>query len=235
MKAPHPSYRRGLTLLEVVVVVAVLVVFVGLFLPVSIHRSPKGMVNRISCVNYLKNIGLALRIFSTDHGDKWPMDLSVTNHGTREWLNDPSQLWRHWLALSNELATPRILLCPGDKQRLSSKSSFTEPMSPSLMWAQFTNNSRLSYFLGLDAGEKNPQTILAGDRNLTTNGVAVSPGRLMLTTNLVLGFTKEIHNQSGNILLGDGSVQQVTSGRLREAWHDAHTSSGLSTNVWLVP
>ncbi len=233
MKAPHRSYRRGLTVVEVLAVLLVLFILWGLLMPIMQgHRYKSG---RISCVNNLKNIGLALRIFSADHGDQWPMDLSVTNQGTREWLTDGSQFWRHWLVLSNELATPRILLCPGDKQRLPPKSSFTEPMSPPLMWAQFTDNSRLSYFLGLDASEKNPQTILAGDRNLTTNGVAVAPGRLLLTTNLVLGFTKEIHNQAGNILLGDGSVHQSTSGRLREQWHDAHTTSGLSTNVWLVP
>ena len=30
------------------------------------------------------------------------------------------------------------------------------------------------------------------------------------------GFTKEIHVNAGNIVLGDGSVQNVTSSRLRE-------------------
>ena len=224
MKAPHPSYRRGLTVLEVLVVVVVLFVLWGLLMPMMQgHRSKSG---RISCVNNLKNIGLALRIFSADHGDQWPMDLSVTNQGTREWLTDGSQFWRHWLSLSNELSTPKLLLCPADQERQPPKL---------LTWAQFTNNSRLSYFLGLDAGKKNPLTILAGDRNLTTNGVAVAPGRLLLTTNLVLGFTKEIHDHSGNILLGDGSVHQSTSGRLREQWRDTRPTTGLSTNVWLVP
>ena len=224
MKAPHPSSRRGLTLVEVLVVVAVLFVIWAIFWPTT--HGNKARPERIACVNNLKNLGLAMRVFSTDHGDKWPMDLSVTNHGTREWLNAPSQLWRHWLSQSNELSTPKMVLCPADKER--------QPPKP-LTWDQITDNSHLSYFLGLDAHEDNPQTLLAGDRNLTTNGVAVGPGRLLLTTNLTLGWTKDLHNRAGNVLLGDGSVQQTTGGRLSEAWHDANTRSGLTTNVWIVP
>ena len=98
-----------------------------------------------------------------------------------------------------------------------------------------TNNSHQSYFLGLDAQEEQPQTVLSGDRNLTTNGVAVGPGRLVLTTNLALGYTAEMHNGNGNIMLGDGSVQGVSAGRLRESIRAALTTSGLTTNVWLVP
>jgi len=193
----------------------------------------KAKQKRIACVNNLKNIGLALRVFSTDHGREFPMNLAVANGGAREWLTDETQLWRHWLTVSNELLDPKRLLCPSDFQRQTPKHflSGSEPLT----WAGLTNNSHLSYFLGLNASEENPQTILAGDRNLTTNGVAFGPGRLLLTTNIVLGFTHEIHDYAGNILLGDGSVQQVSNFRMQEAWHDASVSSGLATNVWLVP
>jgi prepilin-type N-terminal cleavage/methylation domain-containing protein len=231
MKAPRPSRRQALTLIEVIVVLAVLVILVRLLFP-PISR-PKAKSQRINCVNNLKTIGVALRNFSSEHSGSWPMDLAVTNGGTREWLADETQLWRHWLRLSNELATPKILLCPSDLQRLPPKHVLSDRQP--LAWAGFTNNSRLSYFLGLNASEYRPETILAGDRNLTTNGVPVGPGRLLLQTNTVLGFTAEIHGQAGNLLLGDGSVQQITSGRLATAWDDARKASGLATNVWLVP
>ena len=224
MKAPHPSSRRGLTLVEVLVVVAVLFVIWAIFWPTT--HGNKARPERIACVNNLKNLGLAMRVFSTDHGDKWPMDLSVTNHGTREWLNAPSQLWRHWLSQSNELSTPKMVLCPADKER--------QPPKP-LTWDQITDNSHLSYFLGLDAHEDNPQTLLAGDRNLTTNGVAVGPGRLLLTTNLILGWTKDLHNRAGNVLLGDGSVQMMSGDRLHASWRDAAGHAKGGTNVWIVP
>jgi prepilin-type N-terminal cleavage/methylation domain-containing protein len=203
MKAPRPSRRQALTLIEVIVVLAVLVILVRLLFP-PISR-PKAKSQRINCVNNLKTIGVALRNFSSEHSGSWPMDLAVTNGGTREWLADETQLWRHWLRLSNELATPKILLCPSDLQRLPPKHVLSDRQP--LAWAGFTNNSRLSYF----------------------------PGRLLLQTNTVLGFTAEIHGQAGNLLLGDGSVQQITSGRLATAWDDARKASGLATNVWLVP
>lgn len=230
MKAPHPSARRGLTLLEALIVIAVFVLLVFLILPMLAREHP---AKRINCVNNLKNVGLALRIFSTDHGGSFPMDLSITNAGTREWLTDETQLWRHWLALSNELSIPKMLLCPADTNR-QPHQPFLGNRRP-LTWNQMSNNSHLSYFLGLIAREDQPQSCLAGDRNLTTNGVPFGPGRLVLTTNLVLGYTAKIHVQSGNLLLGDGSVQQVSNRRLNEAWCAAETNSGLTTNVWLVP
>src|SRR5581483_9928397 len=51
---------------------------------------------RIMCVNNLKQIGLAARIWANDHGDVSPMD---------------------FLSMSNELVSPIVLKCPSDKSR----------------------------------------------------------------------------------------------------------------------
>ena len=50
---------------------------------------------RIRCVDNLKNIGMAFRIFSTGHVGKFPMDVPVAQGGTREHVSDVGQLWRH--------------------------------------------------------------------------------------------------------------------------------------------
>jgi hypothetical protein len=55
----------------------------------------KSRAQSIACMNNLKQIGLAGRIWATDHGDKLPPD---------------------WLAMKNELSTPRILFCPADAE-----------------------------------------------------------------------------------------------------------------------
>ena len=70
---------------------------------------------------------------------------------------------------------------------------------------------------------------MAGDRNMATNGVAVGSGLLALTTNAAASWTKEMHFEQGNILMGDGSVQQMNSNRLRAAMAD----QGIGTN-WVV-
>jgi type II secretory pathway pseudopilin PulG len=238
MKASSPTTERGITRLEVLVVVVVLVGLAIFVFPV--FRAAAGFAQRNKCVDNLRSVGLALRILSTDHNGILPMDLSIKNGGTAEWLTDGSQLWRHWRTFSNDPSSTNdfsftdasVLVCPADKARHWPKPFFRKSW-PQI--SQLTDNSHLSYFLGLNASEASPQTILAGDRNLSTNGVAVGPGRLLLQTNTVLGFTAEIHNQAGNILLGDFSVQPVSNRQLTKAWQDAQTNSGLATNVWLVP
>ena len=78
------------------------------------------------------------------------------------------------------------------------------------------SNSNLSYFIGLDAQDTNPQMFLIGDRNLT-NG-PLPPNRILtLNTNFPVGWTRELHRYRGNIGLADGSVQQFSGSALSTA------------------
>jgi hypothetical protein len=53
-------------------------------------------VERIACVNNLRQLGLAVRIYATDHQGVFPPDVG---------------------AISNELGTPQYLVCPADTER----------------------------------------------------------------------------------------------------------------------
>ncbi len=221
MKAPpRPRTDAALTLLEVMLVIACIVVFVGMLVPAFTHKPQH---HRSTCVNNLKNIGLAFRIFSTDNDGKYPRDVPASSGGSAEFPLDVSNAWKQFAVLSNELSTPKILICSEDSERLIAAN-----------FASF-GNANLSYFLGLEATEEVPQSILGGDRNVTTNGVEVEPGLLRLGTNHNTGFSKKIHKDAGNILLGDGSVQQVTSLRFREAVVAAAASSNNGVNRLLIP
>src|ERR1700691_1477436 len=104
------SERRnhGLTRVEVLVVIFVVGFFALMILLNSYadSREPK----RLECVNNLKETGLAFKIWAGDHGDKYPMDISVTNGGTMEIFSQrssfQSQVFLNYLAISNELNTP---------------------------------------------------------------------------------------------------------------------------------
>src|SRR5438105_15916827 len=109
--------RRGLagfTLIEALTVVFVLVVLGGLILPASNGNRFKS--ERVQCVNNLKNIGLALRIFATDNADRFPWEVPVADGGTRE-LHALGAPFHTFKVLSNELSTPKILVCPQDKAK----------------------------------------------------------------------------------------------------------------------
>jgi len=208
-RSHSPSRRTAaFTRLELAIVLGVILVLALLILPPLARSQLKA--SRTKCVNQLKNVGLGLRIFSADHNGAWPWQVSTNQGGSREFLQDPSLAWPHFLALSNELSSPRSMRCPVDLESIDT-----------LTWIDSRTNSAFSYFLGLDASEENPNSILGGDSNLELSGRRLRATLVTLRTNADVRFHNSRHENppsgAGNILLGDGSVHQVASARLREA------------------
>lgn len=73
------------------VTILLLPISAGLMLPAL--AKAKNRAQRISCVNNMKQIALAVRIYSNDHKETFPPSLNV---------------------LENELVNARVLVCPGD-------------------------------------------------------------------------------------------------------------------------
>src|SRR5437870_3083139 len=67
----------------VIILVGSIFVFLGLWLP-SLSGSKKSP--RIACVFNLKQVGLALRMWSSDHGEKFPMAVSTNEGGSLEFI-----------------------------------------------------------------------------------------------------------------------------------------------------
>ena len=86
------------------------------------------------------------------------------------------------------------------------------------------NNNHVSYFLGLDTDMSLPSMLLAGDRNLMTNGVDVAPGLIVLRTNETSDWSTKIHNRSGQIGLVDGSVRYTTNASLQTTLNHSGTN-----------
>lgn len=93
------------------------------------------------------------------------------------------------------------------------------------------NDSRLSYFVGVDAVDTNPTMFLAGDRNLTVKNVALKPGLNSLGTNELMGWTRELHVNEGNVLMADASVQHFNAASLQKAFEN----TGVATNRLAIP
>src|SRR6266567_1023471 len=216
MKLSRTSRTEAFTVIELLIVIACLGVLSALVVPAVARQGARR--SRIGCTCNLKQIGLAFRTWALDNSGKYPMQVSITNGGSTEKV-ETSIASVHFQAMSNELSTPKVLLCPADVGRTSADSF------------QTFNNSHLSYFVGAEAEDTNPQGLLSGDDNLLIGGVAVKRGLLELGTNQPVGWSSARHVFQGNIGLADGSVQQCGNTRLRSLL----IQTGLSTNRLLIP
>jgi type II secretory pathway pseudopilin PulG len=191
----------GFTLVELLAIAVVVVVLAGLLLP-ALSGSHKSL--RIYCINNLKQVSLAHRMFAGDHGDKFPIQISTNLGGTKEWAGS-QEVYRHFQVLSNELGNLKILCCPDDKERVRATN-----------FADF-GNANLSYFLEQNAkvisssNQSSGLSLLIGDRNLAANGTMLPNGCHMVSTQQVLTWDlKTLHTGAGNFCLTDGSARQAS-------------------------
>ncbi len=152
--------------------------------------------------------------------------------------------------MSNELNTPKVLYCPTDLSPPSdSASSGVLAASVSTSWSGF-NLEHLSYFVEGDASDKHPKMILLGDRNIGNSVPAGGGGSLPATSMNMTGrgyaiqtsgnppgitgagikalpwawTDADLHQDSGNLALADGSVQQSSLKGLTNSIYDTTTA-----------
>lgn len=153
----------------------------------------------LNCSNNMKQIALAFRTWSLDNNGHLPMQLSVTDGGTME-LVTTGAVHPHFEVMSNELSTPRILLCPNDEKR-NCATNFTSDLT----------DGKLSYFINMDSINGDASSLLSGDRNLT-NRTSAGSRLVRLTDAANIAWTKEIHSLKGNLAFADDSVKSFSNG-----------------------
>jgi hypothetical protein len=163
-----------------------------------------------------------------DNNNKYPMAVSVTNGGAMESVATGNVV-DCFIIMSNELSTPRILICPADVDHGYATNFATD-----------FNNSHISYFVGVNVTNENvPQRILSGDDNLEIGGAAVQPGLLRFSTNAPIAWASGRHDDASYIpVVGIplrhrycGSVAEVSTLGLQQAL----VQTGLATNRLAIP
>jgi hypothetical protein len=240
MKPTLNQRPTAFTRTDLIVVIIVFVLFFWGIESMTATAGAKRKAQRISCLNNLKEIGTAYRLWAGDHDGHTPALESVSKGGWSDFLTNADQgaiCWINYSIMQNELGqSPKPVMCPADDRPSASKFvTNAVPNDPHNQY--FQNNSNLSYFVGVSANTNSPLSLLAGDRNLgdgtvPDSGYGFSPASgegndVAVAIAGPVSWSLKMHSArnaagSGTILLGDGSVQAVTSASFNKNWlHNA--------------
>jgi competence protein ComGC len=219
----HVAAFTRIELGVVISAIAVVGVLVAMLLP-GMAR-PKEHINWIKCIPNLKEIGMAYRFWAEDNGKRNPAEQAAANGGWGDFLTNADEgaiCWTNYAILQNELGQdPRVVICPQDERAASTNFS-----------SNF-DNTHVSYFVGVSANDEFPKSIQGGDRNLGSGrlpdsdyGYSPKSGKgndVAVPVSGPVSWSLKMHSAgytagAGNILLGDGSVQQVSSAIFRTIW-----------------
>ena len=214
MAQPKTPSRRAFTLIEMLVVIAIIGILASMLLPSLARAKQKAL--RIKCMNNLNQIGKAMFMFGQDNDDWFPWNdwcppFSIkAEHFAQNYKEDPGSIFA-CRGLKRELVTPKILLSPCDPTRAAAHEIVAD------QWKTYNAregrpipNKAISYVIIKGGDLLRPTTVLATTRNLSTDDLATATwvgadqadeqGKLHPNT------MANLFESQGQMVLADGST-----------------------------
>ncbi|HTI99797.1 MAG TPA: prepilin-type N-terminal cleavage/methylation domain-containing protein [Dongiaceae bacterium] len=121
----RPQSAPGFTLIELLVVIAIIAVLAALLLPALSRAKARGQ--QVVCANNLRQVGLALQIYTLDHNGLLPPRSTSTNR----W---PTQLQPGY-------QNPKLLCCPNDPEATKALGNAISNAPPDLAPRSYLMNA----------------------------------------------------------------------------------------------
>lgn len=237
---PHrPPLNLGMTILELLVVLFIIVVLAGLLLPTrpGSRKSPQ-----TQCVSNQKQIVLATIMWINDQEIQLPPWRVPRSQGGTQWDggSKSGQVWFQFYMFQRDLPDPKVLVCPSDMERKDNHATNWWSIEDRGFAHPNYRDQALSYFINLDcAVQTGPEGVVAnwaigqdhvvfGDRNLRVDGTGVDcSAKINNAAQVKLGteegawgnttWTNALHGLKGNLAIADGSVRTTTQTTMRPA------------------
>jgi hypothetical protein len=197
---------------------------------------------QIVCIDNLRLIGRAVQVWEAENVRVSPWKTVTVPEGT---IPRDALAYMGFRMLSNELVTPKVLVCPSDATRIKKiADNWGTSVNGGYGNTAGYGDNATSYTLSYHTFFTEPNSLVSSDRNLrvdasvrscTFSGLTGFFAEMRVGAQTTgAGWTNNVHGLVGNILTTDGRVTQTSSNSLKAYLGTLQSTSSDRTSIHLL-